>query len=77
MIELLKEDTIIAKKIRAMEEFLRKNDIKITFRCDGLMVDVGNESYILVDSEALLTPELELPSCVDNRIRTVENYINE
>ena len=78
--KVLTEECNTAKKIRALEQYLRDNGIEITFRGDGLMISLTDEqselmTFMLVNTESK-EPEQTLPCFTDdNRIQWLQDYI--
>lgn len=72
---ILREEGIVAKKIREVEEFLREKGISISFRGDGLLIDVADETFVIREGESgdLLA---SFPAEFDGtRIQTIDDYI--
>ena len=73
--KVLKEDCGIAKKIRKLEEFLRKENISISYRNDGLLINVNGEMFVIRDGAAG-DLEQSIPCDFDGtRIQTIDDYI--
>lgn len=74
--KVLIENCKISKKIRKVEEFLIKNGIEISWRGDGILLDVDGHSFVIREGEGgNIIPSF--PSMFDGtRIQPIEYYIN-
>ncbi len=75
--KVLKEDCKVAQRIREVEQYLREKGISISFRYDGMLIDVDGETFVMIDGETK-DNQLDFPSQVEpTKIQTIDNYICE
>jgi len=73
--KVLKEESKIVQKIRNLEDFLRDNNIEITFRHDGLLLTVDGEEIVIREGESADLEQV-LPSFFDGtRFQLLKHYI--
>ena len=74
--KVLTNDCKVAKRIREVEDILRDKGISISFRSDGLLIDVDDKTYIIVDDNTRDILPMFPTDVEPTNIQTIENYIN-
>lgn len=74
--KVLKEDCKVGQKIREAEQYLREKGISICHRCDGMLIEIDGETFVIVSGETGVL-ERSFPSWAEpTKMQTIDDYIN-
>ena len=73
--KVVKEESKTAQKFRKLEEYLRRHNIEVTFRSDGLLIDMDGETFVIREGESSAL-EHTIPAFADGtRLQLIKHYI--
>ncbi|MCD6434962.1 MAG: hypothetical protein J7L15_01020 [Clostridiales bacterium] len=74
--KVIKEESKVTQKFRKLEEYLRRHNIEITFRYDGLLIDMEGRTFVIREPEGSAL-EHTIPAFSDGtRLQLIDHFIH-
>lgn len=72
---VVKPDGKVGTKLRALEDYMRENNIEIVQRHDGLQLEIDGHEIVVTDESGECLQEFP-PLCEPTVVRPIKNFLN-